>query len=85
MACSIDAGNGEAALLFAAAERLDQIENRLRQVQAVALYLRSTCADIARLLEGQQVSPFEVSQDLHDLAKAKAIAVCRATAAAKLD
>ena len=85
MACAHAPGKGETALLFQAAARINELENRLRETTAIAIYLRTTCADVARLLAGQQVTPFEIEQDLTDLARAKAEAVCRATAAAKLE
>lgn len=78
IAIAIDSGNGEAQIAWAAAERIDELEARLRDVQAAALYLRSTLAQIDTLLRGEMLFGMAPQDDHLDIAKAKAEACLRA-------
>lgn len=72
IAITIDSGNGEAQIAWAAAERIDELEARLRDVQAAALYLRSTMAQIDTLLRGELLFGMAPTDDLAGMAKIKA-------------
>lgn len=74
---AIDSGNGEAQIAWAAAERIDELEARLRDVQAAALYLRSTMAQIDTLLRGELLFDMAPTDDLAGMAKLKAEAALR--------
>lgn len=77
IAIAIDSGNGEAQIAWAAAERIDELEARLRDVQAAALYLRSAMAQIEALLRGQLLFGMAPTDDLAGMAKLKAEACLR--------
>ena len=77
IAIAIDSGNGEAQTAWEAAARIDELEASLRDVQAAALYLRSTMAQIDTLLRGQLLFGMAAADDLLDMAKAKAEACLR--------
>lgn len=83
MALSLESGGGEAFVLFQSAERLDALESRLRDSRQMALYLRSALADVAALLHGEQIDPFQHHPNPHALAATKASAAVRV--AAKFD
>lgn len=72
IAIALDSGNGEAQLAFAAAERLDELESKLRDVGQAALYMRSTLAHIEKLLKGELLFGMVPTDDPLDFAKAKA-------------
>ena len=72
IAIALDSGNGEAQIAWAAAERIDELEARLRDVQAAALYLRSTMAQIDTLLRGEMLFGMAPTDDLAGMAKIKA-------------
>lgn len=80
IAIAIDSGNGEAQIAWAAAERIDELEARLRDVQAAALYLRSTMAQIEALLRGERLFGMAPTDDLAGMAKLKAEAALRVVA-----
>ena len=78
IAIAIDSGNGDAQIAWAAAERIDELEARLRDVQAAALYLRSTMAQIDALLRGVRLFGMAPTDDLAGMAKLKAESCLRA-------
>lgn len=80
IAIALDSGNGEAQLAFSAAERLDELESKLRDVGQAALYLRSTLAQVASLLRGERLFGMAPQDDPLDMAKAKAEACLRVVA-----
>ncbi len=80
IAIALDSGYGEAQLAFEAAERLDELEARLRDVGQAALYLRSTLAQVASLLRGERLFGMAPQDDAQDMAKAKAEACLRVVA-----
>ena len=80
IAIALDSGNGEAQLAFSAAERLDELESRLRDVGQAALYMRSTLAQVAALLRGERLFGMAPQDDALDMAKAKAEACLRVVA-----
>lgn len=57
VALSLESGAGEASLIFDAAEHINRTESRLQRAREIALYLRSTMADVAALLAGEQMDP----------------------------
>lgn len=77
IAIALDSGNGEAQLAFSAAERLDELESKLRDVGQAALYLRSTLAQVASLLRGERLFGMAPQDDATDIAKAKSEACLR--------
>lgn len=77
IAIAIDSGNGEAQIAWAAAERIDELEARLRNVHAAALYLRSTMAQIEGLLRGEKLFGMATSDDPLCVAELKAKACLR--------
>lgn len=80
IAIAIDSGNGEAQIAWAAAERLDELDARLRDVQAAALNLRSTLAQIDTLLRGELLFGMAPTDDLAGMAKRKSGAALRVVA-----
>ena len=80
IAIALDSGNGEAQIAFEAAERLDELEARLRDVGQAALYLRSTLAQVEALLRGERLFGMAPQDDAQDMAKAKAEACLRVVA-----
>ena len=80
IAIAIDSGNGEAQTAWQAAERIDELEARLRDVQAAALYLRSTMAQIDTLLRGELLFGMAPTDDFAGMAKLKAEAALRVVA-----
>ena len=80
IAIALDSGNGEAQIAFSAAERLDELESKLRDVGQAALYLRSTLAQVAALLRGERLFGMAPQDDAQDMAKAKAEACLRVVA-----
>lgn len=77
IAIAIDSGNGEAQIAWQAAERIDELEARLRNVHAAALYLRSTMAQIEGLLRGEKLFGMATSDDPLCVAELKAKACLR--------
>lgn len=80
IAIALDSGNGEAQLAFSAAERLDELESKLRDVGQAALYMRSTLAQVAALLRGDRLFGMAPQDDAMDMAKARAEACLRVVA-----
>lgn len=78
MAFSLESGGGEAATLFLAAETLDALDNALRKERETAMWLDAAMHDIAVLLGGRQVSPYERTDDPIALARSKAGYACLA-------
>lgn len=77
IAIAIDSGNGEAQIAWQAADRIDELEARLRNVHAAALYLRSTMAQIEGLLRGEKLFGMATSDDPLCVAELKAKACLR--------
>lgn len=75
IAIALDSGGGEAQLAFAAAERLDELEAKLRDTRQAALYMRSTMAQAQSLLAGERLFGMHAGDDLQEMAKTK-IEVC---------
>ena len=78
MAFAMESGGGEAATLFLAAETLDALDNALRKERETAMWLDSAMHDIAVLLGGGQVSPYDRTDDPIALARSKAAYACLA-------
>lgn len=78
VALSVESGSGEADLLFQAAERINQLDLALRRTKEVALYLRSTMADVSALLAGEQIDPARHIDDPVAEAAIKATSAVRA-------
>lgn len=83
VALSLESGAGEASLIFDAAESINSLELRLQRARELALYLRSTLADVAALLAGEQIDPARHIVDTASEAAIKARAAVRV--AAKFD
>lgn len=77
IAIALDSGNGEAQIAFSAAERLDELESKLRDVGQAALYLRSTLVQVASLLRGERLFGMAPQDDALDIAKVKSEACLR--------
>lgn len=78
IAIALDSGNGEAQLAFSAAERLDELESKLRDVKAAALYLRSTMAQVDLLLRNERILGQHPDDNPIELAQVKIKACFRA-------
>lgn len=78
MAFAMESGGGEAATLFLAAETLDALDGALRKERETSMWLDSAMHDIAVLLGGGQVSPYERTDDPIALARSKAGYACLA-------
>lgn len=83
VALSLESGAGEASLIFDAAEHINSLESRLKRAQEIVLYLRSTLADVAALLAGEQIDPSRHIADTAAEAAIKSRAAVRV--AAKFD
>lgn len=80
VALTLESGAGEASLLFEAAEHINRLELSLQRAQQSALYLRSTMADVAALLAGEQIEPGRIVAEPVAEARIKAGAAVRAVA-----
>ena len=80
IAIALDSGGGEAQLAFAAAERLDELEAKLRDTRQAALYMRSTITQVASLLNGERIFGMKAEDDPQEMAKTKIDACLRAVA-----
>jgi len=85
VALSLESGAGEASLIFDAAEHINSLESRLKRAQEIALYLRSTLADVAALLAGEQIEPARHIADTAAEAGIKAQAAVRVASKFDLD
>lgn len=83
MAFAMESGGGEAATLFLAAETLDALDGALRKERETSMWLDSAMHDIAVLLGGGQVSPYERTDDPIALARRKAGYACLAVSRVK--
>ena len=79
MALSLESGGGETFVLMQSAERLDTLESRIRDLQQVALYLRTTLADVSATLAGLQIGTQNIDNPSAEAA-IKAAAAVRAVA-----
>ena len=80
VALSLESGAGEASLIFDAAEHINSLESRLKRAQEIVLYLRSTLADVAALLAGEQIDPARYIANTSAEAAIKARAAVRVAA-----
>ncbi len=83
MAFAMESGGGEAATLFLAAETLDALDDDLRKERETTMWLDSAMRDIAVLLGGGQVSPYERTDDPIAMARSKAGYACLAVSRVK--
>ena len=83
MAFAMESGGCEAATLFLAAETLDALDNALRKERETAMWLDAAMRDIAVLLGGGQVSPYERTDDPIAMARSKAGYACLAVSRVK--
>lgn len=77
IATSLDVGNGDAQIVFDAAESLDDLSERLCCISQAALYMRSTLAQIEALLRGETLFGMAASDDHLCVAELKAKACLR--------